>query len=160
MPHLSLVPMDAVSVPKTETLPTASRSEGWLTAILNEALRRVPGTMMMVCLDLAQGAVIEFAARERIEKTSLNMLAASIWELFDSNSLLALDKLWRTVEPIASPAEATRKLIVVSGNSIHIILRSQKFPVVAVAAVCRSEVKMGLALAHCQDALHEIEEQY
>ena len=126
-----------------------------VTAILEDTIRRVPGATIFACIDLDQGVIVEHASRGRVAAPALDMLAASVWELFDSDGLLTIEKLWRQND--CPELGSTRKMIVASESHIHIVLRGGRLPRLAVVVVCGAEVKMGLALACCQDALHEIE---
>ena len=88
----------------------------------------------------------------------LDLVAAATTDLFQGQSVVAIEKLFRRSR--GQQEDGTHyfnEIIVFSSNLIHVFMRCKKQPSHSVVFVCRASANVGMVLAKSRVALPEVE---
>ena len=88
----------------------------------------------------------------------LDLVAAATADLFQGQSVTAIEKLFRRSRGQAEDgAHYFKEIIVFSENLIHVFLRSKKKRDQAAVLVCRGSANIGMVISKTRGVLAEIE---
>jgi hypothetical protein len=88
----------------------------------------------------------------------LDLVAAATADLFQGQSVTAIEKLFRKSRGQGeNGAHYFREIIVVSENLLHVFLRSRKKDDQALVFVCRASANIGMVISKSRQSLADVE---
>ena len=89
----------------------------------------------------------------------LDLVAAATADLFQGQSVTAIEKLFRKSRGQAEDgSHYFKELVVFSENLLHVFIRSKKHPAQAAVFICRKSANIGMALTKARMSISEIEQ--
>ncbi len=125
---------------------------------LAKAQSSVPECVATGYVDMTTGMLLSIKTVDSHPQEVLDLLAAATADLFQGQSVTAIEKLFRRSRGQAEDGgHYFNEILVFSTNLLHVFLRCKKQPSQAVTFVCRASANVGMVLAKSRMSLAEIE---
>jgi hypothetical protein len=109
-------------------------------------------------VDMSTGMLLAVKTVDSHPQEVLDLVAAATADLFQGQSVTAIEKLFRRSRGHAEDGtHYFNEILVFSKNLIHVFIRARKAPDQAVVFVCRASANVGMVLSKSRSALVEIE---
>ncbi len=129
-----------------------------LDAAMNKAQASVPECLAIGLVDMTTGMLLGVRTVDSHPSEVLDLVAAATADLFQGQSVTAIEILFRKSR---GQAESTdhyfQEIIIFSDNLLHIFLRSKINPDQVSVFVCRGTVNIGMALTKSRLNSRELE---
>jgi len=130
-----------------------------LESSLSKAQSSVPECVAAGYVDMTTGMLLGVRTVDSHPQEVLDLVAAATADLFQGQSVTAIEKLFRKSRGQAEDgSHYFNEIIVFSDNLLHVFLRSKRYQNQAAVFVCRGGVNIGMALTKSRLALPSIEE--
>ena len=130
-----------------------------LDAALSQAQTEVPECVAIGYVDMETGMLLGVKTVDSHPQEVLDLVAASTADLFQGQSVTAIEELFRRSRGQGEDHHHYfNEIIVFSDNLLHVFLRGKKFPNQATVFVCRVTVNIGMALTKSRRVMPSIEE--
>lgn len=128
-----------------------------LDTALTKAQQSVPECVAAGYVDMSTGMLLGVKTVDSHPQEVLDLVAAATADLFQGQSVTAIERLFRKARGQAEDgAHYFKEIIVFSDNLIHVFLRTKKKSQ-AVVFVCRSSANIGMVIVKSRAALNEVE---
>ena len=125
---------------------------------LSKAQTSVPECVAAGYVDMSTGMLLGVRTVDSHPQEVLDLVAAATADLFQGQSVTAIEKLFRKSRGQGEDGRHYfNEIIVFSDNLLHVFLRSKKYPDQAAVFVCRGGVNIGMALTKSRISLPNIE---
>ena len=125
---------------------------------LQSAASTIPECVASGYVDMGTGMLLAVKTVDSHPAEVLDLLAAATSELFQGQSVVAIEKLFRRARGL--PGEGGhyfQEIVIFSENLIHIFMRGKKHQNHATVFVCRGSANVGMIIAKSRLALPSIE---
>ncbi|MBS2031986.1 MAG: hypothetical protein JST54_29075 [Deltaproteobacteria bacterium] len=129
-----------------------------LDSALAKAQQSVPECVAAGYVDMSTGMLLGVKTVDSHPQEVLDLVAAATADLFQGQSVQAIEKLFRRSR--GQPEDGARyfnEIVVFSQNLIHVFLRSKKHREQAVVFVTRGSANIGMVLSKSRQSLAEVE---
>lgn len=114
--------------------------------IVNSAIANVPKAVAAGVVDMGTGLLLGVKTVDQHPQSVLDMLAAATHDLYEGESVLAIENSFKQARGDKSEEHYFREIIVTSKNLIHVFSRLKTNSKVVVTVVCQEGANMGLVL--------------
>ncbi|MBX3232612.1 MAG: hypothetical protein KIT84_16675 [Labilithrix sp.] len=129
-----------------------------LDTALSKAQQNVPECVAAGYVDMSTGMLLGVKTVDSHPQEVLDLVAAATADLFQGQSVTAIEKLFRRSRGQAEDGNHYfKEIIVFSENLLHVFLRSKKKRDQSAVFVCRGSANIGMVIAKTRAALPEIE---
>jgi hypothetical protein len=129
-----------------------------LDTALTKAQQAVPECVAAGYVDMSTGMLLGVKTVDSHPQEVLDLVAAATADLFQGQSVTAIEKLFRRSRGQSEDGNHYfREIIVFSDNLIHIFLRSKKKRDQAAVFVTRGSANIGMVLTKSRQALQDVE---
>lgn len=129
-----------------------------LDTALSKAQTAIPECVAAGYVDMSTGMLLAVRTVDSHPQEVLDLVAAATADLFQGQSVTAIEKLFRRSRGHNEDgSHYFNEILVFSKNLIHVFLRSKKHPDQAVVFVCRAAANVGMVLTKSRSSLGEIE---
>jgi hypothetical protein len=129
-----------------------------LEVALSKAQSSIPECVAAGYVDMSTGMLLAVKTVDSHPQEVLDLVAAATADLFQGQSVTAIEKMFRRSRGHAEDGtHYFNEILVFSRNLIHVFLRSRKHSDQAVVFVCRASANVGMVLAKSRGALGDIE---
>jgi hypothetical protein len=125
---------------------------------LDRLLRALPSGVAVGLFELSTGTPLQVGTLDRHTQEDFDLLAATTYELFQEGTVTAIERMdLEHRQGGEERRQALQQIIVQSKNLLYVFLRGKSRPDLVLAALCRADANLGLALLAVRDALRELE---
>ncbi len=129
-----------------------------LDTALSKAQQAVPECVAAGYVDMSTGMLLGVKTVDSHPQEVLDLVAAATADLFQGQSVTAIEKLFRRSRGQSEDGNHYfKEIIVFSENLIHVFLRSKKKRDQAAVFVCRGSANIGMVISKTRTVLAEIE---
>lgn len=129
-----------------------------LDGALAKAQQVVPECVAAGYVDMSTGMLLGVKTVDSHPQEVLDLVAAATADLFQGQSVTAIEKLFRKSRGQSEDGvHYFREIIVFSENLLHVFLRAKTKRDQAVVIVCRASANIGMVLAKARGSLADIE---
>jgi hypothetical protein len=129
-----------------------------LDTSLTKAQQLVPECLAAGYVDMSTGMLLGVKTIDSHPQEVLDLVAAATAELFQGQSVTAIEKLFRRARGTGEDGNHYfKEIIVFSDNLIHVFLRSKKGKDQALVFVCRATANIGMVLSKSRQTLADVE---
>lgn len=130
--------------------------------MLDEALRNamsdIPSCIAAGAVDLTSGTLLALQAEEQSPQEMLNVMTATITELFEAPLLQAFSEIYAPPAIEGSPRRTQfTELLLLNGHHNYLLLRGRKRQELAVIVITKKDTPAGLLMMKALAAMPEIE---
>lgn len=129
-----------------------------LDTSLTKAQQAVPECVAAGYVDMSTGMLLGVKTIDSHPQEVLDLVAAATADLFQGQSVTAIEKLFRRTR--GQPEDGNhyfKEIIVFSENLIHVFLRSKKRKDQALVFVCRGTANIGMVITKSRQTLADVE---
>ncbi len=129
-----------------------------LDTAMAKAQQNLPECVAVGYVDMATGMLLGVKTLDSHPQEVLDLVAAATADLFQGQSVTAIEKLFRKSR--GQPENGShyfREILVFSENLLHVFARCKKYPAHAVVFVCRASANVGMVLSKSRLSVSEIE---
>lgn len=128
-----------------------------LDAALAKSQTTVPECVAAGYVDMSTGMLLGVKTVDSHPQEVLDLVAAATADLFQGQSVSAIEKLFRRSRGQSEDGKHYfNEIIVFSDNLLHLFFRAKRHPDQAVVFVCRGTVNIGMALTKGRQAVGDI----
>lgn len=129
-----------------------------LDTTLGKAQQTVPECVAAGYVDMSTGMLLGVKTIDSHPQEVLDLVAAATADLFQGQSVTAIEKLFRRARGQGEDGHHYfREILVFSENLIHVFLRSKKHGDQALVFVCRGTANIGMVLSKSRQTLADVE---
>jgi hypothetical protein len=129
-----------------------------LDTSLTKAQQAVPECVAAGYVDMSTGMLLGVKTVDSHPQEVLDLVAAATADLFQGQSVTAIEKLFRRSRGQSEDGNHYfKEIIVFSENLIHVFLRSKKQRDQAAVFVCRVSANIGMVIAKTRGVMGDIE---
>ena len=129
-----------------------------LDTSLTKAQQSVPECVAAGYVDMSTGMLLGVKTIDSHPQEVLDLVAAATADLFQGQSVTAIEKLFRRTRGQSEDGNHYfKEIIVFSENLIHIFLRSKKRKDQALVFVCRGTANIGMVISKSRQTLADVE---
>jgi len=129
-----------------------------LDTSLTKAQQSVPECVAAGYVDMSTGMLLGVKTIDSHPQEVLDLVAAATADLFQGQSVTAIEKLFRRTRGQSDDGNHYfREIIVFSENLIHVFLRSKKRKDQALVFVCRGSANIGMVITKSRQTLSDVE---
>ncbi len=129
-----------------------------LDTALTKAQQTVPECVAAGYVDMSTGMLLGVKTVDSHPQEVLDLVAAATADLFQGQSVTAIERLFRRSRGQTEDGNHYfKEIIVFSDNLIHVFLRSKKKRDQAVVFVCRGSANIGMVIAKSRGCLGDVE---
>jgi len=129
-----------------------------LDTSLTKAQQTVPECVAAGYVDMSTGMLLGVKTIDSHPQEVLDLVAAATADLFQGQSVTAIEKLFRRTRGQSEDGNHYfKEIIVFSENLIHIFLRSKKRKDQALVFVCRGTANIGMVITKSRQTLTDVE---
>ena len=129
-----------------------------LDTALAKAQTSVPECVAAGYVDMSTGMLLGVKTVDSHPQEVLDLVAAATADLFQGQSVSAIEKLFRKSRGQGEDgAHYFKEIVVFSENLLHVFARSKKYPAQAAVFVCRNTANIGMALTKARMSITDIE---
>jgi hypothetical protein len=129
-----------------------------LDTALTKAQQSVPECVAAGYVDMSTGMLLGVKTVDSHPQEVLDLVAAATADLFQGQSVTAIERLFRRSRGQGEDgSHYFKEIIVFSDNLIHVFLRSKKKRDQAVVFVCRGSANIGMVIAKSRGSLGDVE---
>jgi hypothetical protein len=129
-----------------------------LDTALTKAQQTVPECVAAGYVDMSTGMLLGVKTIDSHPQEVLDLVAAATADLFQGQSVTAIEKLFRRTRGQSEDGNHYfKEIIVFSENLIHIFLRSKKRKDQALVFVCRGTANIGMVITKSRQTLGDVE---
>lgn len=129
-----------------------------LDTTLAKAQQSLPECVAAGYVDMSTGMLLAVKTVDSHPQEVLDLVAAATADLFQGQSVTAIEKLFRKSRGQGeNGAHYFREIIVVSENLLHVFLRSRKKDDQALVFVCRASANIGMVISKSRQSLADVE---
>ena len=129
-----------------------------LDTAITKAQQSIPECVAAGYVDMSTGMLLGVKTVDSHPQAVLDLVAAATADLFQGQSVSAIEKLFRRSRGQSETGDHYfREIIVFSENLIHVFLRSKKQRDQAAVFVCRANANVGMVLTKTRGLLADIE---
>lgn len=129
-----------------------------LDTALAKAQQSVPECVAAGYVDMSTGMLLGVKTVDSHPQEVLDLVAAATADLFQGQSVTAIERLFRRSRGQNEDGNHYfKEIIVFSDNLIHVFLRSKKKRDQAVVYVCRGSANIGMVIAKSRGSLADVE---
>jgi hypothetical protein len=129
-----------------------------LDAALAKAQTTLPECVAAGYVDMSTGMLLGVKTVDSHPQEVLDLVAAATADLFQGQSVSAIEKLFRRSRGQSEDgAHYFKEIIVFSENLLHVFARSKKYPSQAACFVCRGSANIGMVLTKSRIVVTDIE---
>lgn len=128
-----------------------------LDAALSKSQSTVPECVAAGYVDMSTGMLLSVKTVDSHPQEVLDLVAAATADLFQGQSVSAIEKLFRKSRGHGEDGKHYfQEILVFSDNLLHLFFRSKRYTDQAVVFVCRRSVNVGMALTKGRQAAQDI----
>lgn len=125
---------------------------------LAKAQQTIPECLAAGYVDMSTGMLLGIKTVDSHPQEVLDLVAAATADLFQGQSVTAVEKLFRRARGHAEDGNHYfKEIIVFSENLLHVFLRSRKKSDQAAVFVCRASANVGMVLTKSRQAMGDVE---
>jgi len=129
-----------------------------LDTTLAKAQQSLPECVAAGYVDMSTGMLLAVKTVDSHPQEVLDLVAAATADLFQGQSVTAIEKLFRKSRGQGeNGVHYFREIIVVSENLLHVFLRSRKKDDQALVFVCRASANIGMVISKSRQSLADVE---
>ncbi len=129
-----------------------------LDTALAKAQQNIPECVATGYVDMSTGMLLGVRTLDSHPQEVLDLVAAATADLFQGQSVTAIEKLFRKSRGQSEDGtHYFNEIMVFSTNLLHVFMRSKKYPDQCAVIICRGSVNIGMALTKSRLALGDIE---
>jgi hypothetical protein len=129
-----------------------------LDTTLAKAQQSVPECVAAGYVDMSTGMLLGVKTVDSHPQEVLDLVAAATADLFQGQSVTAIEKLFRRSRGQSEDGNHYfREIVVFSENLLHVFLRSKKRKDQALVFVCRGSANIGMVLSKSRQSLADVE---
>jgi hypothetical protein len=129
-----------------------------LDTALSKAQQIVPECVAAGYVDMSTGMLLGVKTVDSHPQEVLDLVAAATADLFQGQSVTAIEKLFRRSRGQAEDGHHYfKEIIVFSDNLLHVFLRSKKRRDQAAVFVCRASANIGMVISKTRSVLADVE---
>ena len=129
-----------------------------LDTALAKAQTSVPECVATGYVDMSTGMLLGVKTVDSHPQEVLDLVAAATADLFQGQSVSAIEKLFRKSRGQAEDgSHYFKEILVFSENLLHVFCRSKKYPAQAAVFICRNTANIGMALTKSRMSITDIE---
>lgn len=129
-----------------------------LDTSLTKAQQSVPECVAAGYVDMSTGMLLGVKTIDSHPQEVLDLVAAATADLFQGQSVTAIEKLFRRTRGQGEDgSHYFKEIIVFSENLIHVFLRSKKRKDQALVFVCRGSANIGMVISKSRQTLGDVE---
>ncbi len=129
-----------------------------LDTALAKAQQSLPECVAAGYVDMSTGMLLGVKTVDSHPQEVLDLVAAATADLFQGQSVTAIEKLFRRSRGHAEDgSHYFKEIIVFSENLLHVFIRSKKQRDQSAVFVCRGSANIGMVIAKSRAAIGEIE---
>lgn len=129
-----------------------------LDAALAKAQTTIPECVAAGYVDMSTGMLLGVKTVDSHPQEVLDLVAAATADLFQGQSVSAIEKLFRKSR--GQPEDGAhyfKEILVLSDNLLHVFARSKKYPGQAACFVCRNTANIGMVITKARMCITDIE---
>ncbi|MBX3248857.1 MAG: hypothetical protein KF901_16900 [Myxococcales bacterium] len=128
-----------------------------LDAALSKAQTTVPECVATGYVDMSTGMLLGVKTVDSHPQEVLDLVAAATADLFQGQSVSAIEKLFRKSRGHGEDGKHYfQEILVFSDNLLHLFFRSKRYTDQAIVFVCRGSVNVGMALTKGRQAAQDV----
>lgn len=129
-----------------------------LDTALTKAQQSVPECVAAGYVDMSTGMLLGARTVDSHPQEVLDLVAAATADLFQGQSVTAIEKLFRKSRGQGEDGHHYfKEMLVFSDNLLHLFLRSKKHKDQAIVFVCRASANVGMVLTKGRQAVAGVE---
>jgi hypothetical protein len=129
-----------------------------LDSSLAKAQQTIPECLAAGYVDMSTGMLLGIKTVDSHPQEVLDLVAAATADLFQGQSVTAVEKLFRRARGHTEDGNHYfKEIIVFSENLLHVFLRSRKKSDQAAVFVCRASANVGMVLTKSRQAMGDVE---
>ena len=129
-----------------------------LDIALSKAQQALPECVAAGFVDMSTGMLLAVKTVDSHPQEVLDLVAAATADIFQGQSVTAIEKLFRKSRGQAEDGHHYfKEMLVFSDNLLHLFLRSKKRSDQALVFVCRASANVGMVLTKGRQALAGVE---
>lgn len=129
-----------------------------LDSAVKSAQAAVPECLAVGYVDMDTGMLLGINTMDSHPSEVIDLVAAATADLFQGQSVTAIEKLFRRSRGQSEDGmHYFKEIVVFSENLLHVFVRGKKYTSHASVFVCRATVNVGMALTKSRMAAGEIE---
>ena len=108
-------------------------------------------------VDLSTGMMLSSDTLDDHSSDAVELLAAATLELFQGRAVRLVEQMRKGQRGVTGDSHYFQEILVNSTNSVHLFLRSHRYPDIAVGIVCTPDVKVGLLFAQARRIVRDFD---
>lgn len=130
-----------------------------LDQALRKAMSQVPNCIAFGAVDLNSGTLLAIEAEQERSQEMLNIMTATITELFEAPLLQAFSEIYATngEEGSAGNGRQFTELLLMNAHHNYLLLRGRKRQNLAIAVITRKDTSAGLLMMKAMALMPDIE---
>ncbi|MGR9105808.1 MAG: hypothetical protein ACU843_02655 [Gammaproteobacteria bacterium] len=115
-------------------------------SIVNDSLNNVPKAVAAGIVDMGTGMLLGVKTVDEHPQGVLDMLAAATQELYEGDSAMSIEKIFKRTRGDGNSEPYFREIIINSKNLIHVFSRLMTNPKIALTVVCQGSANLGMVV--------------
>ena len=123
---------------------------------LAEAMAAIPDCVACGYADTADGSLLAARTTVACSEADLGTVAAAVCALLRSGAAAAVERRFQLPRDIGDLGQASQEFALLSGNLLHLFVRSRAKPEHMLCVACRRGANVGLALSKSRAAVEPV----
>ena len=126
-------------------------------ALVGSCRQDVSDCVAAGAVDLSSGTMLSSDTLDDHSSDAVELLAAATVELFQGRAVRLVEQMRNRQRSTLDEGHHFQEILVNSTNSVHLFIRSQRYPDIAVGIVCTRDVKVGLLFAQARRIVRDFD---